>query len=147
MYPIATGTPSHSSNICAYLKVGRITLPGLACAIILPGRGCKAGCVAKFEGKAETVCGREEYWSVRSCGVLWDHRTQRRLGAACSPCCVLFSLYNEKAAGDDQILAENWREDVQGIMFLSGLMSPTVGGFLSALFYLDKLSTRLFPLS
>jgi len=31
---------------------------------------------------------------------------------------VLFSLYNEKGAELDQKLAENWREDAQGIMLL-----------------------------
>jgi hypothetical protein len=31
---------------------------------------------------------------------------------------VLFSLYNDKAAEYDQKLAENWREDAQGIMIL-----------------------------
>jgi hypothetical protein len=31
---------------------------------------------------------------------------------------VLFSLYNEKAAEYDQKLAENWREDAQGVMIL-----------------------------
>lgn len=31
---------------------------------------------------------------------------------------VLFSLYNEKAGEYDQKLAENWREDAQGIMLL-----------------------------
>jgi len=31
---------------------------------------------------------------------------------------MLFSLYNEKAAEHDQKLAENWREDAQGIMVL-----------------------------
>jgi len=31
---------------------------------------------------------------------------------------VLFSLYNEKAAEYDQKLAENWREDAQGVMLL-----------------------------
>ena len=63
-------------------------------------------------------------------------------------------MYNENAAGYDQKLAENWMEDVQGIMFLvrhanpfhrvlqcspkyrqSGLLSATVRGFLSVLFY------------
>ena len=31
---------------------------------------------------------------------------------------MLFSLYNEKAAEYDQKLAENWREDAQGVMLL-----------------------------
>jgi hypothetical protein len=31
---------------------------------------------------------------------------------------VLFSLYNEKAEEYDQKLAENWREDAQGIMLM-----------------------------
>lgn len=49
---------------------------------------------------------------------------QHRFGAANCPCCVLFSLYTEKAADHDQKPAENWREDPRGIMFLVRHASP-----------------------
>jgi len=41
---------------------------------------------------------------------------------------MLFSLYNEKAAEHDQKLAENWREDAQGIMVLVRPAIPVYSG-------------------
>ncbi|KAH9953396.1 hypothetical protein BC827DRAFT_1146204, partial [Russula dissimulans] len=55
---------------------------------------------------------------------------------------MLFSLYNEKAAEYDQKLAENWREDAQGIMILSGLISATVAGFLSQSYLGSQTSSQ-----
>lgn len=49
---------------------------------------------------------------------------------------VLFSLYNEKAAEYDQKLAENWREDAQGIMLL----------VRSAVIHLSPVNTHPPPL-
>ncbi|KAI9454522.1 hypothetical protein F5148DRAFT_966875, partial [Russula earlei] len=37
----------------------------------------------------------------------------------------------EKTAEYDQKLTENWREDAQGVMLLSGLLSAAVAAFLS----------------
>ncbi|KAN0135925.1 hypothetical protein V8E53_006377, partial [Lactarius tabidus] len=43
----------------------------------------------------------------------------------------LFSMYNKKALEFDSKHIENWREDANGLMILSGLVSATVAGFLS----------------
>ena len=74
---------------------------------------------------------------------------------------MLFSLYNEKAAEYDQKLAENWREDAQGVMLLvrnasssyrarlmltrhrqSGLLSATVATFLSQSYLSSQTSSQ-----
>lgn len=55
---------------------------------------------------------------------------------------VLFSLYNEKAAEYDQKLAENWREDAQGLMILSGLLSVTVATFLSQSYLTSQTNSQ-----
>ncbi|KAH9970936.1 hypothetical protein BJV74DRAFT_247212 [Russula compacta] len=76
---------------------------------------------------------------------------QHRLGAAHRPCCVLFSLYNEKAADHDQRLAEKleggWAA-AQGVMFLTSLISASRRIPFTVLFYFSaKLLRRLSPVS
>ncbi|KAH9036017.1 hypothetical protein EDB83DRAFT_2415300, partial [Lactarius deliciosus] len=55
---------------------------------------------------------------------------------------ALFSMYNEMAAERDRKLAENWREDANGIMLLSGLLSATVAGFLSQSYLSSQTSSN-----
>ncbi|KAH9026461.1 hypothetical protein EDB84DRAFT_1563722 [Lactarius hengduanensis] len=55
---------------------------------------------------------------------------------------ALFSMYNEMAAERDRKLAENWREDANGIMLLSGLLSATVAGFLSQSYLSSQTSSQ-----
>lgn len=55
---------------------------------------------------------------------------------------ALFSMYNEMAAERDQKLAENWREDANAIMLLSGLISATVAGFLSQSYLSSQESSQ-----
>jgi len=55
---------------------------------------------------------------------------------------ALFSMYNEMAAERDQKLAENWREDANAIMLLSGLISATVAGFLSQSYLSSQTSSQ-----
>ncbi|KAN0135913.1 hypothetical protein V8E53_006365, partial [Lactarius tabidus] len=44
---------------------------------------------------------------------------------------ALFSLYNEKTSEFDSKHIANWREDANGLMILSGLVSAAVSGFLA----------------
>ncbi|KAI0298275.1 hypothetical protein BC826DRAFT_879127, partial [Russula brevipes] len=48
----------------------------------------------------------------------------------------------DKAADYDIKLAENWREDAQGVMLLSGLLSATVAGFLSQSYLSSQTSPQ-----
>ncbi|KAF8274299.1 hypothetical protein EI94DRAFT_1794521 [Lactarius quietus] len=51
-------------------------------------------------------------------------------------------MYNEIAGRRDQKLAENWREDANAIMVLSGLIAATVGGFLSQSYLSSQTSSQ-----
>ncbi|KAI0299088.1 hypothetical protein B0F90DRAFT_631559 [Multifurca ochricompacta] len=55
---------------------------------------------------------------------------------------TLFSMYNDKTAEYDRKLAENWREDANGVMILSGLFSATVAGFLSQSYLTSQTSSQ-----
>ncbi|KAI9428525.1 hypothetical protein H4582DRAFT_1830717 [Lactarius indigo] len=49
-------------------------------------------------------------------------------------------MYNEKMFEFDSKLIQNWREDANSVMLLSGLISATVAGFLSQS-YISSLTT------
>ncbi|KAH9055577.1 hypothetical protein EDB87DRAFT_1761944 [Lactarius vividus] len=55
---------------------------------------------------------------------------------------ALFSMYDEMAAERDRKLAENWREDANDIILLSGLLSATVAGFLSQSYLSSQTSSQ-----
>ncbi|KAI9448608.1 hypothetical protein BJY52DRAFT_1311730, partial [Lactarius psammicola] len=48
---------------------------------------------------------------------------------------TLFSMYNEKACEFDSKLIRDWKEDADGLILLSGLVSASVAAFLSQSFF------------
>ncbi|KAI9436615.1 hypothetical protein H4582DRAFT_1962123 [Lactarius indigo] len=55
---------------------------------------------------------------------------------------TLFSMYNEKALEFDSKLIQNWREDANNVMLLSGLVSAAVAGFLSQSYLSSRTSSQ-----
>ncbi|KAH9023737.1 hypothetical protein EDB85DRAFT_2150976 [Lactarius pseudohatsudake] len=71
-----------------------------------------------------------------------DHKSSRATINFTDGSDFLFSMYNEKTYESDSKLIQNWREDANGLMLLSGLVSATVAGFVSQSYFASRTSSQ-----
>ncbi|KAH9023015.1 hypothetical protein EDB84DRAFT_481148 [Lactarius hengduanensis] len=71
-----------------------------------------------------------------------DHKSSRAAINFTDGSDILFSMYNEKTYESDSKLIQNWREDANGLMLLSGLVSATVAGFVSQSYFASRTSSQ-----
>ncbi|KAH8995940.1 hypothetical protein EDB92DRAFT_107537 [Lactarius akahatsu] len=70
-----------------------------------------------------------------------DHKSSRAAINFTDGSDILFSI-NEKTYESDSKLIQNWREDANGLILLSGLVSATVAGFLSQSYFASRTSSQ-----